>query len=345
MPISKLVDKLWETVGAKSLSALCKPGQIRREGIASIEVKRKEMLILAQTEKEIEEVKSGKAIVSLTDLNNPKIISLEGGCDFNDSDSMEPYINIENLTKTVSTHFVANEIKKEINIAKSLFIAEDLLCIDQSEPPQQEIEDDWLSRWRDNASQSSSEKIQDLWGRILAGEIKSPGTFSLRTLEFIKNLSTQEAQDIQTLLSFEFSNIIIKNNNGELKYDSEHLDRTLNFDFLVRMQALGLISGVDAFGLTYTIPSQIPDSYGRDVLYQQKTMRITNEDKDASLRFNAMILTPLGLELRSICSTNINDEYLNFIINTIKSMGFKVCIGDTHFDEEGARFIRNLAEV
>ncbi|MBE4702857.1 hypothetical protein GXB76_19935, partial [Citrobacter freundii] len=63
MSLSKLAEKLWETVGANGISALCKPGQIRREGIAGIEVKRKEMLILAQTEKEIEDIKNCKAIV------------------------------------------------------------------------------------------------------------------------------------------------------------------------------------------------------------------------------------------------------------------------------------------
>ena len=35
----------------------------------------------------------------------------------------------------------------------------------------------------------SSEELQTLWGRTLAGEIKSPGSYSLRTLDFLKNLS------------------------------------------------------------------------------------------------------------------------------------------------------------
>ena len=45
----------------------------------------------------------------------------------------------------------------------------------------------------------SSEELQTLWGRVLAGEIKSPGTFSLRTLEFLKNTSHEEALKIAKL--------------------------------------------------------------------------------------------------------------------------------------------------
>src|SRR5260370_30873449 len=44
-----------------------------------------------------------------------------------------------------------------------------------------EIEDDWLNLFARLAEDKSSEELQALFGRILAGGIRRPGSFSLRT--------------------------------------------------------------------------------------------------------------------------------------------------------------------
>lgn len=345
MPISKLVEKLWETVGAKSLSALCKPGQIRREGIASIEVKRKEMLIMAQTKKEIEDIESGKSIVSLNDFSNPKVISLEGGQECGNFESMEPHINFDNLTKVISTQIIANEIQKEINIANSLSIAEDLLSIDQSEPTDDNIEDDWLYRWRDCASNTTSEKLQNLWGRVLAGELKSPGSYSLRTLEFIKNLSQKEAGEIQKILSLEFNESLIKSESHSNNYNNEYLDELLNIGNLIKMQSLGILSGVESTGLKIEYSSNVKGTFIKDITYDSKVMRITHEDENKKLTFKLCLFTPLGLELRSLCAVEIDSEYLKFLTDLIKDKGFSVSIWDLYTDDNGIKRMRNEVMV
>ncbi|MBK4255797.1 DUF2806 domain-containing protein, partial [Enterobacter hormaechei] len=219
---SKLAIKLWETTTEKGIGTLLKPWQIRREGIANIEIERKKMLINAQTERDINEIKQGKAIVSLDDIANPKFIPLKASIEQDTYSHNEPYINIENLSNIVTSQVVAKEVQKEINIAKSLLIAEEILSLDQSEPTNENIEDDWLFRWRDSAATTTSEKLQDLWGRVLAGEMKSPGSYSLRTLDFIRNLSQREASDIQQLFSFELLNSIIKYEAPKDGYENEH---------------------------------------------------------------------------------------------------------------------------
>lgn len=61
---------------------------------------------------------------------------------------------------------------------------------------------DWLIRFLDNAGNISDEQIQDLWAKVLAGEIKSPGTFSLKFVDTLKNLSKEDGETIQTLASY-----------------------------------------------------------------------------------------------------------------------------------------------
>lgn len=54
-------------------------------------------------------------------------------------------------------------------------------------------DDDWIARFFTAAQDINSKQMQDLWGRILSGEIKKSGSYSLRTLDFIRNISSSEA--------------------------------------------------------------------------------------------------------------------------------------------------------
>jgi hypothetical protein len=65
-----------------------------------------------------------------------------------------------------------------------------------------EIEDDWLKFFARFAEDKSSEELQTLFGKILAGEIKRPGSFSLRSLQLMALISRRDAADIITFLSY-----------------------------------------------------------------------------------------------------------------------------------------------
>lgn len=60
---------------------------------------------------------------------------------------------------------------------------------------------DWFVRFFEDAGKISDEDMQDLWAKVLAGEIKQPGSFSLRTLDTLKNLSKDEAEILQFVTS------------------------------------------------------------------------------------------------------------------------------------------------
>ncbi len=64
------------------------------------------------------------------------------------------------------------------------------------------VDDDWLVRFFNSVEDVSNEVVQNIWSRVLAGEIKRPSTFSLRTLETLKNLSQYEAELFQRYSSF-----------------------------------------------------------------------------------------------------------------------------------------------
>ena len=56
------------------------------------------------------------------------------------------------------------------------------------------IDDDWLNTFEEEARQKSTEDMQDYFGRILAGEIKKPGSSSIRAIRILGALDQETAR-------------------------------------------------------------------------------------------------------------------------------------------------------
>lgn len=61
--------------------------------------------------------------------------------------------------------------------------------------PETEVDDDWLNAFSRFAEDASSERLQDLFGRILAGEVRRSGSYGLSTLRAVSELDPVIAQD------------------------------------------------------------------------------------------------------------------------------------------------------
>ena len=72
----------------------------------------------------------------------------------------------------------------------------------ESESDDKKISFDWFMRFFEEAGNISDEQVQDLWAKVLAGEIKSPGSFSLRFIETLRTLSKDEAEILQEISSY-----------------------------------------------------------------------------------------------------------------------------------------------
>lgn len=59
------------------------------------------------------------------------------------------------------------------------------------------VEEDWLNLYNSFAEKASSESLRDMWARVLAGEIRKPGSFSLSTLQFISVMDKETAEAIK----------------------------------------------------------------------------------------------------------------------------------------------------
>lgn len=101
-----------------------------------------------------------------------------------------------------SNTFAKKILREQFNLEKILGIATDILKkkkYDNSANQQAEseteksIDDDWFNIFEKEASQKSSEDMQHRFGRVLAGEIEKPGSYSIKAVKLLGELDQNTA--------------------------------------------------------------------------------------------------------------------------------------------------------
>ncbi len=201
-------------------------------------------------------------------------------------------------------------------------MAEDILGQDQQEPSDKPIEDDWLFSWREYAGRVSTSELQDLWGRILAGEVKQPGSYSLRTLEFLKGLSKSEAELISKAARFVIGGKIYRGKEEFLDADG------LNFSRLLFLQDIGVLSGVEALGLQTSYTTLDSNKFFVALTANNKILLLEHEDEKKSINAAIYLLTQVGTEVLKLASFDIHPEYLKSVARDFVKKGLNVKIAD-----------------
>lgn len=99
--------------------------------------------------------------------------------------------------KAIVNGYLASRIPK---VSNKLHVLRGALEHLAAEPPIEDadgasdtLDEDWLNHLDAHAERASSERVRDLWARVLAGEIRSPRSFSLATLRLLSELDATVA--------------------------------------------------------------------------------------------------------------------------------------------------------
>lgn len=321
-PYENLLIKLWETLADKGIGAFFRPWQIRRDGAAHADVRAREILLLAQAEVDASDVLNGRKrfladgrLLQITDCATRRLPSFE-------DERREPSFDIQAFAVESTSRDTARSVQREINVSRSIHYAEDVLASDTQTPSDKQIDFDWLESWREFASKATKEDARRLWGQVLAGEVKSPGAFSLRTLDFLRGLSPDEVADISRLGSLFIENrVFVLSDNV--------LDRHgVTVDFLLEMQQLGLLSGVGANPPTSELKASAPDQFKILLRAHGKALGVAHSDPSAALRLPAYLFTKLGREVMQLGHFVADEEVLISTGKQIAKQGFQVHLGD-----------------
>ena len=183
------------------------------------------------------------------------------------------------------------------------------------------IDNDWIMHAFEKFKKVSDEEMQDLWARVIAGEANVPGKFSKRTINFIETLEKEEAELFTKLMQFgcDFG---YPHNNEPLIFnvkDEIYTKGDIDFSTLNHLQTIGLINfnPLTGISLTYSVPGLKRKSIG----YKGSTIVLESEKED--LAIGKVTLTELGKEIETLCNSEKNEEFLEYVIKKYSELGYK----------------------
>jgi hypothetical protein len=335
-PGEKLAIKIWETVTEKGIGGLLSPWQIKHEGRATAEVRRQELLLEEQARQELEGVRAGRKRLD----RRGRLVEVQRTAAMDDENALEtaaipvPPADARELLALALQDGAVREAQRMLTLRRIAAYAEE----EAEGTPDDSVSDetvnpDWFARWRRNAEDATDELLRRLWARVLAGEVRQPKSFSFRTLDFLRNISVEEANLIQRL-----GPIIL---NGEFFYrDPKLLDSLdLSFPVLMELQDLGVIAGVESLGMSMTLHNSAKDrsSFLIGIRCYSKLLWITSDDPNKKVELPRVAITRVGKEILGLGEFSANIEYLTTVGGLIKNMKCKVSLGDCEVISSGLR--------
>lgn len=266
-PVNKLIDTIRGAIGT-----LYEPTKIRR--------------LTAAKSYEIEEI--AKAIRNNSDM--PIIYNSEGGVIIDSSDYHE-------IAKRAGQRLLFQEITKQQNIDAVVSKAHKELA-DESLVTSDPVCNDWVLRFFNSVGEVSDEKMQLIWAKVLSGEVKKPGSFSLRTLHVLSTLSSQEADSLKRIAPFSLSMTGIN-----CVYESSQYFRdALPLHHIAELYDCNILA--DNHSMSYSGKVSEPNV----LMFSENTALVINEPG----RYTAHIyrFTTVGSELLRLISIEPDEEYI-----------------------------------
>jgi hypothetical protein len=185
-------------------------------------------------------------------------------------------------------NFLSDTLRRQENKDAVIQTAEELLSEDNVPHPASDPGDpdpDWLNVFESHAERASGENLRLLWSKILAGEIRKPGSFSLSTLRFLSELDHSLAKKFNKYATFI---------EGEVMYMKKNKDQSDIRD-RAELEESGLIVGASA-GYSNTFPAPSGQSVFRRGQY---AVKIKTNGKE-SFKASVVMLTRVSRELESL---------------------------------------------
>ncbi len=201
------------------------------------------------------------------------------------------------------------------NMEQILAKAETQLPVDADANP---LDPYWLAKFRRAAQDVQDETVQELWAKLLCGEIERPGSFSLRLISFLELMSTEEAHSFVRFYKYTW-----RDREGNRAYqvftrETESLLRDrqgFDFHFYQTLDDLGLITN-------QTLVLRSESEFGLVLAYGRRGFRFSAEKTGVTIHIRR--LTKVGSELGKLCEHKLDPEYLDVLLFSLPD-GVTVC--------------------
>ena len=205
---------------------------------------------------------------------------------------------VEITREDITQRIEYQEQKRHANIKAA--VGEAANGLSDKEVLDHEPDPDWTARFFDCVQDVSSEDMQRIWAKILAGEVESPGRTSLRTLDTLRNMTKTDAAMFSDLCNF-----VLSRGRHVVFHETQYIEQynALRHVNLVHLQDCGLLHfGQSSYNLT---------DETEQIVYQDILLQVTrNIESIERIPFQVATLTIAGAELYRITEPQLRMDYL-----------------------------------
>ena len=215
---------------------------------------------------------------------------------------------VEITRNDITQRIEYQERKRHTNIKAAVVGAADELG--DEEVSDYEPDPDWTARFFDCVQDVSSEDMQKLWARILAGEVESPGRTTLRTLDTLRNMTKRDSEMFKDMCDFVIRNDFVFYNDSIKGYSA------LSYSNLLHLQDCGLIN------VGPNLVKEFTWGDGEEILlmYHRGCLVVTrNSGAKEVLKIPDILLTTAGKELSQFVQYTLHMKYLQAFSSFLKS--------------------------
>ena len=161
---------------------------------------------------------------------------------------------------------------------------------------------DWTARFFGVVQDVSSTDLQEIWARILSGEVQEPGTTSLRTLDILKNMTREDAILFEEVASFAIDGFIYR--DSKLSGD----DVPMRYGILLHLEECGLLNTGPFLNVNLSLTVR---EHGWEGIYQDHVLRIQSKDNNIqTVKVPCVSLTSAGTELLRVTDQHFQGDHL-----------------------------------
>ena len=215
------------------------------------------------------------------------------------------------------------QLLKQHNLSNVVSRANNL--VDDARVNDEEIDLDWLLKFIKAAEDTTSEDLQDLLAQILADEVATPGKYSSRLINFVRNTDKKELELFYRFMSIS-SDIALYHMGNDFK-PVTLTKYGLNTYDLVTLDSLGLIQ--NSRGLS--VITDIDNTGSTNIIFNHYRIFLSCTEK-RHVELGVYPLTTLGQELASISKKYIKNskdsEYTKDLLQYFSDMNISAQISE-----------------
>lgn len=211
------------------------------------------------------------------------------------------------------------QIKQQKNL-ESIVVRANNFCDDIT---CENIDPDWLSAFMSMAKDIAGPHMQTLWGKIFALELAKSGSFSVKSLRTLNQMTQREAQmfqaacNLSSQVGYDSNNKILLNCHEDSKSflifkkppsKSINLGRhKLPYSSFLTLAELGLIHGNELEMVSLPLDKDLPITYGKE--------KIMTKVKSKTSRVKYYRFTHIGDELAKLIPHEGKEEYFSELVS------------------------------